>query len=83
MLPLLLNNEACLLLDCNIEVFFPLSFIEVRTWKGRKGNFFEEQNALEIILGCFLDSFFVWAGEAMLELCSEGGRLMHCSKMLL
>lgn len=55
---------------------------EIRACKGRKGNFFEEQKALEMILGCFLEPCFVWAGEAMTEFCAEGGRLT-LSKMFL
>lgn len=67
-----------------LEVLFPESFVETRACKGLiRGNFFEEQNALEIILGCFLDVCFVWAGEALLELCSEGARLTQWSKILL
>lgn len=54
-----------------------------RAWKGGKGNFFEEQKALEIMLGCFLELTFVWAGEFLPEFCSEGGLLVQCSKMLL
>lgn len=74
-----LNNGVLLAL----EVLFPESLIETRACKGRKWNFFEEQNALEIMLGCFLDACFVWAGEAMPEFCSEGARLTQCSKILL
>lgn len=75
-LSLPLSNEACLVLDCNGKVLFPESFIQIRA-NGRRGNFFEEQKALEIIVGCFLDSLTVWAGEDM----TEGGRLTHCSNM--
>lgn len=81
-LSLPLSNEARLVLDCNGMVLFPELFIQTIAWNGPRGNFFDEQKALEITVGCFLDSFFVWAGEAMTELCSEGGRLTHCSNML-
>lgn len=64
-----------------LEVLFPKSSIETRALKCRKGKFFEEQNALEMILGCFLDPFFIWEGEATSEFCSEGGLLTQCSKI--
>lgn len=53
----LVNTEACLVVECNNFLFIE-PFMVARVWKGRKGKFFEEQKALEIILGCFLDSFF-------------------------
>lgn len=46
---------------------FPESSIETRACNGRKGNFLEEQNALDMILGCFLDSCLGCAGEVILE----------------
>lgn len=80
-----LKIEALFVLEW--ELLFPETFLDERAWKeDLKGNFFEEQKALEIILGCFfLDSVaFECAGEVATELCSEDdGRLVHCSKMLL
>lgn len=75
----LMNDGASLAL----EDFFPDSLLKTKACRGRKGNFFEEQKALEIILGCFLDTCFVWAGEVTPEFCSEGARLTQCSKILL
>ena len=43
-----INTGASLALELDL---FPDSLIETKAWRGRKGNFFEEQNALEIILG--------------------------------
>lgn len=65
------------------KVLFFESFTETRACNGLKVNFFEEQNALEIMLGCFLAPFFACAGEVRLELCSEGALLTQCSNMLL
>lgn len=51
------NSEDCLVVEC-MEFLFIEPFILARAWKGRKGKLFDEQKALEIMLGCFLDSFF-------------------------
>ena len=69
-----------------LEVRFPEFSVTTSARKCRKGNFFEEQNALVMILGCFLDPFFIfftWAGEPTTEFSSEGALLMLCSKILL
>lgn len=76
---LLVDNGAWSVL----AVLFPKLSMETRGCKDRKGNFLEEQNALEMILGCFRVSCFLWAGEATLEFCSDGGLLTQCSKMFL
>lgn len=66
-----------------LVVLFPELSKETRGCKVRKGNFLEEQNALEMILGCFRVSCFLCAGEATTEFCSDGGLLTQCSKILL
>jgi hypothetical protein len=66
-----------------LGVLFPDSAGETRACKGRKGNFFEEQKALEITLGCFLDACFIWAGDGMPEFCLDGARLTQLSKTFL
>ena len=54
LMSLLLPNKE---LGPAFEVLLPKSFTE-KGCKGPKGNFLDEQNALEMILGCFLDSCF-------------------------
>ena len=65
------------------KLLFPDSFTEAKMFRVFKGNFLEEQNVLEIMLGCFRAPVFVCAGEAMPELCAEDGALTHWSKIVL
>lgn len=66
-----------------LAVLFPELSIETRGCKDRKGNFLDEQNALEMILGCFRVSCFLCTGEATTEFCSDCGLLTQFSKTLL
>lgn len=71
--------------DLGLEqwITFPRLFYGSQELERSQGDFFEEQNALDIMPGFFLVSLFMQAGEALLEFCADDDPLMHWSRILL
>lgn len=81
-----LEKDGCLILALSVFLVLPDSESDSVMWKGWSGSFLDEQNALDIMLGCLRVLAVIvlaCAGEEMPELWPDGGPDMHWSKMLL